>query len=147
MHEAKLLLMKLKSALIDKKSWVRAGLRVALGPGKERTTGRMSGVWRLPFRRGLSRGNEADRGEVGRQELWPEDRGEGQSLPGWPSKGRRVMEVRLSLPADMHMGGRGPPPPRAGWLRLRTSHPTYWGCVLGQVTEILQVVSDPYKAQ
>lgn len=62
---------------------MKAKLRVAGVPREERVTGIASGVWRLPFRGStLGHGGEANRGVAGGQELWPEDGGAGQSLPG-----------------------------------------------------------------
>lgn len=51
-----MLLVKVKSVLIGKGSLVRAEFRVALGPGKETMTGRVSGLWRPTFRRALVQG-------------------------------------------------------------------------------------------
>lgn len=132
--------MKLKSALADKGSWVRAELRVALGPGEESTRGSMTGVWRLPFGSALGRGTEADRGEVRRAGAVA--RGQGcRAEPSRLAIGRRAMGVRLSLPADASPG------PAAHGLRPRSSRPTYWGCMLGQVTQLLQALSEATHAK
>ena len=106
------------------------------GPGEERTTGRVIGIWKLPFRwRASGRGREADRGEVGGQELRPEDGGVGQSLLGWPSKGGQLIPSPGPAPWTRQWGPMG----RVG-MDSSTS-------LTGAVTQLLRVSREVTQAK